>query len=63
MVADFDVDDYTRWRLLEGFDDIGITLQSGDAIEAFEASTPLVHPDDHGWLSGPWALPAVRFAC
>ncbi len=44
VVADFDVDDYTRWRLLEGFDDIGITLQSADAIEAFEASRPSFTP-------------------
>ena len=34
---DVEVDDYTRYRLLEGLDDIGITLQHGDAIDAFEA--------------------------
>jgi 3-isopropylmalate/(R)-2-methylmalate dehydratase small subunit len=44
VVAEFDVDDYTRWRLLEGFDDIGITLQSADAIEVFEASRPSFSP-------------------
>src|SRR3954469_12389135 len=33
----FDIDDYTRWRLLEGLDDIGITLGHEDDIEAFEA--------------------------
>jgi 3-isopropylmalate/(R)-2-methylmalate dehydratase small subunit len=32
------VDDYTRYRLLEGLDDVGITLQSADAIDAFEAA-------------------------
>ena len=36
----FDVDDYTRWRLMEGLDDIGLTLQHVDAIDAFEASRP-----------------------
>ena len=33
----FDIDDYTRWRLLEGLDDIGLTLRSQDAIAQFEA--------------------------
>ncbi|MDA3021466.1 MAG: 3-isopropylmalate dehydratase small subunit [Actinomycetota bacterium] len=40
LVADFEVDSYVRWRLLEGLDDIGITLQSGDAIAAFEKQRP-----------------------
>ncbi len=35
--VDFDVDDYTRWRLLEGLDDIGLTLRNEDAIAQFEA--------------------------
>ncbi|GAA4429852.1 3-isopropylmalate dehydratase small subunit [Georgenia halophila] len=34
----FDIDDYTRWRLIEGFDDIGLTLQSADDIAAYEAT-------------------------
>jgi len=34
----FDIDDYTRWRLMEGLDDIALTLQHADAIDAFEAS-------------------------
>ena len=38
LVASFEVDDYVRWRLLEGLDDIGITLQHADAIGAFERS-------------------------
>jgi 3-isopropylmalate/(R)-2-methylmalate dehydratase small subunit len=38
VVCRFDVDDYTRWRLLEGLDDIGLTLGHVDDIEAFEAS-------------------------
>jgi 3-isopropylmalate/(R)-2-methylmalate dehydratase small subunit len=36
----FDIDDYTRWRLLEGLDDIGITLSYDDDIAAFEALRP-----------------------
>jgi len=33
----FDIDDYTRWRLLEGLDDIGLTLRDEDKITQFEA--------------------------
>lgn len=33
----FDIDDYTRWRLLEGLDDIGLTMRNEDAIARFEA--------------------------
>ena len=33
----FDLDDYTRWRLMEGLDDIGLTLRHVDKIEAYEA--------------------------
>jgi len=33
----FEIDDYTRWRLLEGLDDIGLTLRNEDKIEQFEA--------------------------
>ena len=33
----FQIDDYTRWRLLEGLDDIGITLSHEDDIEAYES--------------------------
>ena len=40
----FDIDDYTRWRLLEGLDDIGITLGHADAIEAFESTRPSWKP-------------------
>jgi 3-isopropylmalate/(R)-2-methylmalate dehydratase small subunit len=35
--AVFEIDDYTRWRLIEGLDDIGLTLTHADAITAFEA--------------------------
>ena len=37
LTVPFDIDDYTRWRLLEGLDDIGLTLRSADAIAQFEA--------------------------
>ena len=33
----FDIDDYTRWRLLEGLDDIGLTLRNEERIAQFEA--------------------------
>lgn len=35
--AEIGVDDYTRWRLLEGLDDIGLTLRNEDKISQFEA--------------------------
>jgi 3-isopropylmalate/(R)-2-methylmalate dehydratase small subunit len=44
LVAPFDIDDYTRWRLLEGLDDIGITLSHEDDISAFEATRPAWKP-------------------
>jgi 3-isopropylmalate/(R)-2-methylmalate dehydratase small subunit len=40
LKAPFDIDDYTRWRLMEGFDDIGLTLRHVDAITAFERTRP-----------------------
>jgi len=40
LVAPFEVDDYVRWRLLEGLDDIGLTLQHEDEIDSFEAARP-----------------------
>jgi 3-isopropylmalate/(R)-2-methylmalate dehydratase small subunit len=38
--APFEIDDYTRWRLMEGLDDIGLTLRHADAISDFETSRP-----------------------
>jgi 3-isopropylmalate/(R)-2-methylmalate dehydratase small subunit len=38
--AAFEIDDYTRWRLMEGLDDIGLTLRHADEITAFEHSRP-----------------------
>lgn len=40
----FDIDDYTRWRLMEGLDDIGLTLRSADLIDAYEAGRPTFKP-------------------
>lgn len=37
LSVSFDIDDYTRWRLLEGLDDIGLTLRSEEKIAQFEA--------------------------
>jgi len=36
--ASFEIDDFTRWRLLEGLDDIGLTLRHADAVAAYEAT-------------------------
>jgi len=44
IVAPFEVDDYTRWRLLEGLDDIGLTLRHEAAVTAFEARRPSYLP-------------------
>ena len=33
----FEIDDYVRWRLMEGLDDIGLTLANSDFIDTFEA--------------------------
>jgi len=44
LVAPFEVDDYVRWRLMAGLDDIGITMQYADDISLFEASRPLFEP-------------------
>ena len=40
----FDIDDYTRWRLLEGLDDIGITLSHEDDIASYESQRPRWKP-------------------
>ena len=44
LVADFPLDDFTRWRLLEGLDDIGLTLRHVDDITAYEAARPSWKP-------------------
>jgi 3-isopropylmalate/(R)-2-methylmalate dehydratase small subunit len=40
----FEIDDYGRWRLLEGLDDIGLTLRHEAAVTAYEASRPAWKP-------------------
>ena len=40
----FDIDDYTRWRLMEGLDDIGLTMRHAEDIDAFEARRPAWMP-------------------
>jgi 3-isopropylmalate/(R)-2-methylmalate dehydratase small subunit len=49
VVVPFQIDGYTRWRLLEGLDDVGLTERHLDDITAFEAQRP-------AWL--PRSLPA-----
>lgn len=49
VVVPFDIDDYTRWRLIEGLDDIALTLRDEQAISDFEAQRP-------SWL--PKTIPA-----
>jgi len=44
VVLPFKIDDYTAWRLLEGLDDIGLTLRKLSEIEAFEATRPTWKP-------------------
>jgi len=36
VVLSFAIDDYTRWRLMEGLDDIGLTIKKGESIDSFE---------------------------
>ncbi|MGY1842239.1 3-isopropylmalate dehydratase small subunit [Modestobacter sp. SYSU DS0875] len=50
VTVPFDIDDYTRWRLLEGLDDVGLTERHLDDVAAFEARRP-------SWK--PAALPAL----
>jgi 3-isopropylmalate/(R)-2-methylmalate dehydratase small subunit len=40
VTESFEIADYAQWRLLEGLDDIGLTLRHEDAIAAYEASRP-----------------------
>jgi 3-isopropylmalate/(R)-2-methylmalate dehydratase small subunit len=44
LTVGFEVDDYTRWRLMEGLDDIGLTLQHVEKIDRFEQSRPSWKP-------------------
>jgi 3-isopropylmalate/(R)-2-methylmalate dehydratase small subunit len=44
LEAPFHIDDYTRWRLLEGLDDVAITLSHDDDISAYESRRPAFKP-------------------
>jgi len=44
VTVPFEIDDYTRWRLLEGLDDVGLTERNLPDIEAFEATRPSFLP-------------------
>jgi 3-isopropylmalate/(R)-2-methylmalate dehydratase small subunit len=44
VVLPFEIDDYTRWRLMEGLDDIGLTLRHADDVDAFETHRPAWKP-------------------
>jgi 3-isopropylmalate/(R)-2-methylmalate dehydratase small subunit len=44
LVAPFEIDDYTRWRLIEGLDDIGLTLRNVEMIDEFETTRPSFKP-------------------
>ena len=44
VTVPFQIDDYTRWRLMEGLDDIGLTLQQEADIEAYERDRPEFKP-------------------
>ncbi|MFL0578526.1 3-isopropylmalate dehydratase small subunit [Dietzia sp. 179-F 9C3 NHS] len=44
VTVPFDIDDYTRWRLMEGLDDIGLTLRDADAIADYEERRPAFKP-------------------
>ena len=44
LSVSFEIDEYTKWRLTEGLDDIGITLQNEAAIAAFEAKREAWRP-------------------
>ena len=44
VTVPFQIDDYTRWRVMEGLDDIGLTLQQEEDIEAYERTRPAFKP-------------------
>ena len=50
LTVPFTVDDYTRWRLMEGLDDIGLTLRHVDDVSAYETRRP-------GWLPATLPVP------
>ncbi len=44
VILSFALDDYTRWRLMEGLDDIGLTMKHVDVISAFEGKRATLKP-------------------
>jgi 3-isopropylmalate/(R)-2-methylmalate dehydratase small subunit len=44
LTVKFEIDEYTRWRLMEGLDDIGLTLRDEQAITDFEAKREAWRP-------------------
>lgn len=44
LTVPFEIDDDVRWRLMEGLDDIGLTLRDAPAIDAYESQRPAFKP-------------------
>lgn len=44
LTVPFQIDEYTRWRLMNGLDDISLTLQQEDQITRFEETRPAFKP-------------------
>ena len=44
LTVGFSLDDYTRWRLLEGLDDIGLTMRHAETIDTYEQHRPAFKP-------------------
>ena len=51
-VHGFELDDYTRWRLMEGLDDIALTLRNTESIDEYE-------PTRKSWLPTTWCAETV----
>ncbi len=58
--ATFEIDDFTRDRLMNGLDDIGLTLRHEDGIAAFEARRAGYLPSVGSAPAGPWPVPSER---
>ena len=60
LTVSFEIDDYTRWRLLEGLDDIGLTLREEARITEFESTREPWLPRTLPALSSPELSPQGR---
>ncbi|SDK67892.1 3-isopropylmalate/(R)-2-methylmalate dehydratase small subunit [Cryobacterium psychrotolerans] len=60
LTVSFEIDDYTRWRLLEGLDDIGLTLRDEARITEFESTREAWLPRTLPALSSPELSPQGR---